>query len=253
MKKMKTCPSCAAVYEDHLPECPYCGAFNLKGAEAEYFEQLEDIREDMEELGTVLVQETKKEVIRQSIFLKRILWIIGGIAAVFLIMTIIANKERNVDVKAEYQWKQETFPVLNALYEEKNFEELISVYWGLVVDGRPIWDWEHADFCELLDQSLYFEEILAKESANEELAESDYTHLLYYGFRLTSNLDEELSDDEIANLTPYLDMVQDDFEYRWKFSEKDLESIAKEREKNYGVVSFTFCGDYVKKWMEQNK
>ena len=253
MEKTITCPSCSAVYEDHLPKCPYCGTLNIKGAEAEYFEKLENIREDMEELETVPIQEAKKEVIRQSVFLKRILLAVGGIVMIAALITLFVNREEKIDAKAEYLWKQETFPILNALYEEKKFEELNKEFWEFAVDDMPVWSWEHADFCDLLDQSYYFEEILDKEILGEKLTEFDFTHLLYYGFRMTERLEDELSEDELENLAPYLSMVKEDFMCRWEFSEKDLEAIAKEREKNYGIVSFAFCEDYIKKWMKQRK
>lgn len=62
MAKKIICKYCGAKFDEIKSKCPYCGSTNYKGAEAEYFDKLEDVREDMEDLENVPVQETKKEL-----------------------------------------------------------------------------------------------------------------------------------------------------------------------------------------------
>ena len=57
--KQIICSSCGAEFEDMLPKCPYCGTMNYKGAEMEYLDRLEDVRSDMEQLGSVPETETR--------------------------------------------------------------------------------------------------------------------------------------------------------------------------------------------------
>lgn len=253
MVTKKICSSCAAEYDDTLPKCPYCGTLNYKGAEAEYFEKLEDVRSDMEELEEVPIHETKRELARQGAFVKKVLLFFGGIVLVLAALTVYMNRDMKMDAKAEYRWKQEVFPILDGLYEEGNFEELLDTYWEVAADDMPLWDWEHADFCDVLDQCLYLEDILDKEADGESLTELEYTYLLYYGFRLTKEMDDELSVDEVENLETYVERISADFQNRWEFTEIELEAITREREKNYGNVSFEFCEDYVGTWLKAGK
>lgn len=49
MTKQVICNSCRAQFDNDEPKCPYYGTMNYDGAEKEYLEKLEDVREDMEE------------------------------------------------------------------------------------------------------------------------------------------------------------------------------------------------------------
>lgn len=68
MEKIKkiTCPACGAEYEDTLPKCPYCDLINYKGAEKEYLEKLEGVRQDMSELADVPEEAVKAELKKQG-------------------------------------------------------------------------------------------------------------------------------------------------------------------------------------------
>lgn len=248
----KICPSCAAEYEDTLPKCPYCGTLNYSGAEAEYFEKLEDVREDMEDLGDVPAYEMKKEFAKQRSFLKKILLILGVLALGLAAFTVYLNRDMQVDAKAEYRWKQEVFPILDELYTEKKYEELLEAYWEAAASDMPSWDWAHADFCDMLDQCIYLDELLEREAVGKELTDLDYTYLLYYGLRLTGNSDDELDEEEEKNLEPYVERITADFQKRWSFTDEEMEAIEKERKENYGHVSFQFCEEYIEVWLKSN-
>lgn len=63
------CKFCGAHFDEMLPKCPYCESTNIKGAQAQYMERLEDVRSDMEGLAQIPVQETKKEIKKQTKFI----------------------------------------------------------------------------------------------------------------------------------------------------------------------------------------
>ena len=79
------CNSCGAEFEDTLPECPYCGTMNYKGAEMEYFGRLEEVRSDMEQLGSVPEQETRSELKKQRKWILKLVLLLA-VAAVLLFL-----------------------------------------------------------------------------------------------------------------------------------------------------------------------
>ena len=133
---------------------------------------------------------------------------------------LITNRDEKVDKKAEYQWKQEVFPVLDALYEEKKFEDLIDMFHSITAEKDAIWDWEHADFCDSFSRCMDIEVLISREEAGTELHETDYAYLLYYGFLFTEDSKDGLSEAEKEILVPYIKRVQEDFSKRRSFTEK---------------------------------
>ena len=48
---MIICPNCGAEIENDVTKCPYCGYINVEGAEKKYFDELDDIKEDLVEVA----------------------------------------------------------------------------------------------------------------------------------------------------------------------------------------------------------
>ncbi len=252
--KIIECGSCGADFDEMLPACPYCGSMSIKGAEAQYMNKLEDVRADMEDLGNVVIDETKKEVKKQGKF---ILKVIGIILAVLLLLVgvelIFGHDWKKRDPQEDYLWQQENFPKLDELYKQESYEELLVFYNEAYEEDRPIYDWEHAEFCSALDILLGFEEILEKEMSGGELTKYDYIDLLYAGFRV-DNYEESsaYSVEEKEKLAPYIAVVREDFATRWNFTQKQLEDFERERTENHGYISYEMVRDYVDDWMERS-
>ncbi|MBE5883892.1 MAG: hypothetical protein E7291_05700 [Lachnospiraceae bacterium] len=255
MEKMKSkkliCNFCGGEFEDMLPQCPYCGSFNYKGAEAEYLDKLEDIREDVEQLGEVLEAETRKEFYKQGKFLKRLFIVLGCIVAFFLLFAFWVNHGEKRDAQADYLWKKENFPIMDELYAQEKYEELTAFYWEATVEDYPVYEWEHSEFCwTMMDvDSVYF--ILEDEQKGAELSETNYVSLLYYGWKIKGlKADSFLSEEDLERLQPYIQPILEDFETRWEFTEEELNAFEKDKADNYGHVSFDLCEKYIKKWMK---
>lgn len=252
--KKIVCKSCGAEFEDTLPKCPFCETFNYKGAEAEYFEKLEDIRENVEELGLVPGAETKKEIRKQGKFLKWIFLVLGLVVAAMLFLFFWVEREEKRDPQADYLWKKQNYPVMDELYEQAKYAELVTFYKAAWDADYLVTEWEHDQLCWLLVNVQTVESIMEAERNGEELSEADYSSLLYYGFKM-SNLENEyeLPEEDWEILRPRIQPIIDDFESRWEFTEKDLKDIEKERSGKRGYVSFDFCDKYIAKWMKGRK
>ena len=72
MGKRIICSSCGAEFDNDMAKCPYCGTMNYEGAEKEYLEKLEDVREDLDDLNEVPLEETKKEFKKQGRLIRKV-------------------------------------------------------------------------------------------------------------------------------------------------------------------------------------
>lgn len=251
--KMIECASCGAHFDEMIPKCPYCGSMSIKGAEAEYMEKLEDVRSDMEDLTSVPMQETKKEWKKQIKFIWIVVGIIVGLLLILAVIEFLSGyQSKKRDAQADYVWQQENFPILNELYEQGKYKEMVEMYDNAYEEDRPIHNWEHWEFCSAMVLLLDIEETLAREQAGEELTRWDYEDLLYMGFRVDDYEESTAySEEEKEILAPYIAMVREDFKTRWQLTEEELAQFQKKAEKNYGYVSYDMVADYIEDWMER--
>lgn len=244
------CPSCGGEFEDMLPKCPYCETLHIKGAEAEYMEKLEDVREDMAELGEVPEKETRKEFKRQGTFLGKIFAVIAIPVLVLVLLFVWSNREDERDIQAEYLWKQENFPKMDEMYEQGAYDALREFYIEALLDDKPVSDWEHIWFCYALNDLYEMEQFWELEQEN--LRDSDYASFLYCGWRFKKGRGTAyLTGEQVELLTPRIEQAMEKFEEYWQFDAEAIEAFEKELEKNDGHISYDYCMKYVKKWRKK--
>lgn len=241
------CKFCGAEFDEMLAKCPYCGSTNYKGAEAEYLNKLEDVREDMEELKYVPEEETKKSFKKQGRFLIIVFVVLAVLFLLFGAFHLWMNRLYERDEKADFLWKQENYPVLDALYKEGKYDELINLLFSEEYADAPIWDWEHYEFCDMYHIANYMAEILEQEASGQELSELDLGLLLSYEWDMMGLSYSSLTEEEQAYFAEYVKLAEEDFNNRWNMSEKDYNFFYQQLE-DYGWVSYLDCKDYVEKW-----
>lgn len=252
--KLMECKSCGAHFDEMLPECPYCGTMSIKGAQKEYMDKLEDIRSDVEDLSAVPAQVTKKELKKQT---KIILWALGICGALLLLCVLIevffGYKPQERDEKADYLWLQENIPLLEELYEQEQYEELMKKVNDAYENNEPVWQWEHRFFCDYLDFVLKETELLEKEASGQVLENGDYEWLLYLHCR-TSQIPEStiLTEEEMEKLMPMVEVLNADYEARWHFTAEEQAILDATIQENAGFVDFDTIEVVVKMWMERN-
>ncbi len=251
--KLMECKSCGAHFDEMLPACPYCGTMSIKGAQAEYMEKLEDIREDLQDLKAVPVEETKKAVKKQTKF---VLIIIGVILGLFLLLVLVevifGYKPPKRDAQADFIWQQENYPILDELYEQGKDQELLDKYYEVLAEDAPIYSWEHYEYVSALSLLADFNYILEMEAEGVPLNEYDYTSLLYAGFRVeTYEKSTVYTQEELERLQPYIERVREDFNTRWNFTEEETDFFEEAAEKNYGVVPYKVIEEFVEDWMKE--
>lgn len=250
MAKKIICKYCAAEFDEMLPKCPYCESTNYKGAEAEYFEKLEDVRDNMEDLEDVPEEEAKKEFRKQGNFLKKVFIIIAIVVVVLVGLMIWSDSRYEIDEKAGFLWKQENVPIMNDLYEQGKYDEALVIYnEGNENPNVSLYDWEHDDFFDAYENVLYIQDTLEYEASGNELSQVKCTGLFYDEWKVIGLEISGMDEEEHGILREYTDAILKDFDERWDISEEDYQKLYNELEEN-GFVSYSTCEEYIYKWYE---
>lgn len=251
VNKKIICRFCAAEFDELQPECPYCGSANYKGAEAEYFDKLEEVRSDMEELKEIPQEETERVFRKQGRFLVRTFLIIGGI---FLLLTLAAlwtDSSYTGDARADYLWKEKNFAYMNELYEQGRYEELIAFYFDDSNADAPVWEWEHSTFCETYDELEWLNWYLGREQEGEKLTKNDYISILYYELDIMALPMKDVDEQTLDYFAEDIEAVRADFEGRFQMSEEDYTQFMSRMEHNGGWIGYSECEDYIKVWYKE--
>lgn len=263
MGKIVICDSCGAEFDDGLAKCPYCGSTNLKGAEREYMEKLEDVREDMGELDAVPLEELKGAFQMQGKRLKKAVFTILTLAAAVLLVVFFLKRRDVKDYRDQYLWEQENFPILNELYDAGEYDEMLEVMNQLMAadDGHDIYRWKHYDFYLAYDSAVDFKRLYEKKEAGN-LNSFDQITLFYDEWNLTclrefadekANQKEQLTEQEMAVLAPYIEAAAQDLMESWGMSQQEYDEILEHAAENFYHVSFTRCEEYIDSMIKGEK
>ena len=139
------CESCGALLKDSMARCPYCGTLIPGGAEREYMQKLDSIREDMEELCSVPEQSLKTELRRQGRRMRKIIAAATVVALLLAGLFVLQNRRYDRDNTADFIWSRENFPRFTELYESGEYDALYELVMQAMDEDRPIWDWEYCE------------------------------------------------------------------------------------------------------------
>lgn len=245
------CSSCGAEFEDTLPKCPYCGSLNYKGAEAEYLGKLESMREDMQQLEKVPEQELKVKIKKKQKFVVKVLILLVVLAAAFAAVVFAARYTKPRDAKADYQWQKENFPVLDRLYQEKDFEGLTQFYIQAIGEDKLIDVWEHSGIFPRLVSCQSAKEYLEMEQNGETLLEYQQVQLLddYWTMR-GLEYSGGMSEEDKEYIRPYVEATLSSLADRYTFTAEEEKKFEESLQNNYGYPRYEDCEEYIKKHNE---
>ena len=252
MAKLVICNSCGAQFGNDHPKCPYCGTMNYEGAEKEYFEKLEDIREDVEELNTVPMQETKAELKKQGKFIRKVVTIVIVLAAVFGGIIFLQERSYERDNKADFMWKEANYPIMDELYANGEYEELMTFYMQAAEEDKPVYMWEHSEFVRAYDHvACYYDyEAFLDTVVDDEIEVWRYGLYLWtqwkvYGYQFSGDLTEE----EKAYFAEAFADAEESLKNDWDYDEVTYQEFLEKASTPYGsTVSFEECDAYIKEW-----
>ena len=197
-KGRMTCPNCGADMGVEDARCPYCGELNPLGAERAYMEELDDLRDDTDDLA----EDTKndfKASLRQNA--KKTVAIIIAAIAVLATLFFAANcmsKSEERQAMQSYQareaFRARYFEEFDRLYEAGDDDALSEYVWSLLDDPGfdALSSWEHAGYLEVHDgwQAL---RSTANEIESGNLGLDDYAWSVTLAIRLAKLDDHDRS------------------------------------------------------------
>lgn len=256
-KKRIICSGCGGEFDASLPKCPYCDIIHYAGAEAEYLNKLDDIRDDMEELGDVQEDVVKEELKKQGHLVKRIVIMIAVILALLAAWTYFRLNFRfsQVSDKEQFLWQSENYPKFDTMYKAEEYQELADILQKELQGEYSIWDYEHRAFAFVYDNITDAKKAMQLIDSGEDTSLDMYTTLLYnqMDFIIQWERTGELSEEERAIIEPLKGEVVEDFHNRWQMREEDYQKLLKKAEDNYHVLPYKEVEKYVKKWLKEKK
>ena len=257
MAKLTVCNSCGAQFGSDHPKCPYCGTMNYEGAEKEYFEKLEDIREDVEELNAVPIQETKAELIKQGRFVRRIVLIVVLLAMVSAGIFFVQELSYKRDNKADFIWQETNYPVMDEMYAAEEYEELLAFYRQAEEEDKPVYTWKHAEFIRAYDhvQCYYEYEAYLDTVVDDEIEVWRYGLYLWtqwkvYGYQFSGDLTEE---EKLYFVDAFAD-AEESLKNDWDYDEETYQQFLEKVYAPYGsMVSFDECDAYIEEWKKSRE
>ena len=249
--KMVHCPHCGAEYEEGLLHCPYCKSVDDYQDESEYLEDLDELRDKLEDIPEETLRQNdrmqKKQAVRD---LRKIFVIVAvffaAIGGIVLFETVMSgNTQGQVDKRnrEKYLWIQENYPILDEMYEKEDYEGLLEKFMesgnDLLTALEKISVIREGDL-QLVDEAVqkYGED--SDEALRERAALfSDELQLRYLSLHAKQTEDREritsLSEEYLKDLTE-----------RFSLTEEELAELDRLLVKNYGYMTNKECRDYLK-------
>lgn len=256
MGRLIVCSNCGKEFDENLEKCPSCGSTNPKGAERAYLSRLEDVREDMEELDEAPRAELERTIKKQGRLIKRVVLAVMAVTALLAVVVVLRSRLEERDYKAQYLWKQENYPKLNALYDAGEYKELVKLYYELLGDKNSVfYEWEHYDFLETYACCLSVEDYLEEEKMREP-KESFFCLLFSAEWEMKGIIlrKEEFTEEEYREMEPYIELSEADFGERWNMTGEDYDAFYEQLVQHGGrYINFEDCEKYIKKWMKENR
>lgn len=249
------CGNCGGEITDKDAYCPYCGVMNVRAAETEYMEKLEDIRENTEKLGDEGGRHTKKEVRRVG----RLAVIIFAIVAVLVLGLFVFSWAMDHffygngrDARDEAAFKEKYFPKLEELYASGDMDatcDYLNEIGG--EDGAEVLQmWPHYKYISYYMDYKIVHAIPGTELDND-FWNLKYGEVLYAGIELIYQAgyfgQKNMSAEETEKVKGYASEAEDLFSEYFSLDKSELDEIYRNCTDEDGYVYYTKIQEWAKK------
>ena len=241
------CPNCGASFSEDEPRCPYCGTLNPGGAEIEYLQELEDLKEDTDRLDDA-IQGGLVASFRNNT--KRVIGIVTiivvAIVAIFVTHAILDKNDEQQELQsyqAREAFREQHFAELDRLYDSGDDAALSSYAWSLMDDPGfdALFTWKHIGYLEAYDDWEALKSC-EEDAATGALSIDDYTwatsvamHLAYPEVNARYQIGV-LTKAEEARAAPYRAFAKQFLQNTLQMDEGEIESFIGECTDEYGDI-----------------
>lgn len=267
------CPNCGGDFADWAPECPYCGNMNGQGAEKQYMDRLETLRQDLEKLPGMSEKHYRKGI---GGAVKKIFWPLTVLALAAVTAAVLGMvRERHQEKKYEerllrmYAWEKENFPALDRWYEAREYDRITAFSDRLWEEDSEFYpdNWSHAVFvfeyykpygaCLLLRQTLEAGEIPSRDMVAEALPAAIFLAFYTTEEELREKAAEweqwgyGLTGEEVFKVREYCLAARAFLYEDMGFTEEEAEGLFLECVDEDGYMRYAPCYDYMDTVMER--
>ena len=254
------CQNCGASIYENEPACPFCGFINMEGAEDKFMRDVQKKEEELTQIPELQKQDLKKSVSKSSkiiiitvLIAATILAVLFGLHYAFEAMLF---SEDNYDAKTEMLWERENYPVLDKMYEERDWEGLLKFEEELYEindkegTNHTIYNWEHSDFLyayRRFENVKYYVSILdSGESLSKFQAENIVYYCMWFHYRMYVNDYQTFTEEEVAMVDEYREYTDEVFYNRLKFTDTEADELYEKAEEYHSIDAKT-CYSYARK------
>ena len=260
---MIICSNCGGKFQEDLPQCPYCGQIYVPGAEKEYMEELQDIREKLLEVDAASAEVYQKEINSNT---KRMVAIICVLVTILLLgcglfwsaSHLFSYEESEEEIKERILWEREHIPVMEEWYEDGEYNKILDFMEEAYEEhGYSLYDWDHYHFVSHFEHWQTCMDIEKRILAGEEVSDFDAGELLFCGmsvmFYSSENYGytlETYGEDDIEQLNQWKQDIETVFYDTLHYSKQELDELTKKLYKE-GFLSYEACRKHRKEVLDR--
>ena len=250
---MIVCSNCGGKFQEELPQCPYCGQIYVPGAEMEYMEELQDIKDNLsevEEASTQVYQNEIKKNARKTgvIIFALVIVILLGCGLLWSASHLFSYEESEEEIKERILWERKHFPMLDEWYAAEEYQKILDFMEEAYEEhGYYIYDWEHYHFVSHYEHWKTCMDIQKRILAKEEITDFDAGELLYCGMSVLYYAGENsgytlktYGEKDIEQLNQWKQDIEDIFYDTLQYSKQELDALTKKLYKD-GFLSYEAC------------
>lgn len=262
------CRECGALIDEQVERCPYCGAINENGAEEKYMQDMDALRDNLEDLGDIPKEEITQEVQKHLKFTGKTVVLTLVAVAIVAVVLLLYNKRwdiymriyevtqdtRNADAREQLLWENENYPQLDAWYEEGNYDALLDFYReNSYVDSGIQYNlssWSHYSLLTYYDEYRECMDFRERLIAGELPYFFEYQSPFYEGLDLIYSRNAKYRNDAVdeqdeAAIQKWRDEAADFIKEVYGIDDEEIRKLIQEADTGDGYLKYKGLYDYV--------
>lgn len=236
------CENCGAHFNIHAPKCPFCGTVNEYGDEEEYLKDLEAIRIQLESTKNIpreaMAKEAKFQGKRAMKVLIAVLVLVIIAVVAFLLINALGEKKEEEEQRAQWEWQQTNFAMLDEWFEEGRYDEIVDFEYDMYLKNDELgteyhlWNWNHYDWLCAYGKYKMFSEYFEDGHQPEDIQESekvymfyDAMYILFEPWEIRQNVVRSLPEEDYQMILGYQEDVRTRLKQMYGLNDAEIDNL----------------------------